>query len=86
VPGPTIRSQTGLSAGTREAERGRRSRLDVGDPRQFDHRSTGGSNAKDGVESRLNRAVCAGEVTLTAAQNAIADDWYTAETVLAVTP
>jgi hypothetical protein len=38
----------------------------LGNPRQFDRQSTGGSNAKDGVESRLNRAVCAGQVSLTA--------------------
>jgi len=58
----------------------------LGDPRQFDQRSTGGSNAKDGVESRLNRAVCAGQVTLAAAQAAIADNWYTAEQTLGVQP
>ena len=58
----------------------------VGDPHQYDRRSTGGSNAKDGVESRLNRAVCSGEVTLGAAQDALATRWDTAETVLGVTP
>ena len=58
----------------------------LGDPRQFDRRSSGGSNAKDGVESRLNRAVCAGEVPLAAAQAAIAADWYTAESVLGIQP
>ena len=58
----------------------------TGDPRQFDRRSSGGSNAKDGVESRLNRAVCAGEVALTAAQHAIAANWSTAESVLRITP
>jgi hypothetical protein len=57
-----------------------------GDPRQFDQHATGGSNGKDGVESRLNRAVCAGQVTLTAAQTAIADNWYTAEQTLGVQP
>ncbi len=58
----------------------------LGDPRQFDRRSSGGSNAKDGVESRLNRAVCQGEVPLAAAQTAIAADWYTAESVLGIQP
>jgi len=57
-----------------------------GDPHDFDRRSSGGANAKDGVESRLNRAVCSGEVSLVAAQNAVATNWYTAETVLGVTP
>ncbi len=58
----------------------------VGDPHQYDRRATGGTNAKDGVESRLNRAVCSGEVTLAAAQDAVANRWDTAETVLGVTP
>lgn len=58
----------------------------LGDPRQFDRRSPVGSNAKDGVESRLNRAVCGGEVPLAAAQAAIAGNWYTAESVLGVQP
>ncbi len=58
----------------------------LGDPRQFDRRSSVGSNAKDGVESRLNRAVCGGEVPLAAAQAAIATNWYTAESVLGVQP
>lgn len=58
----------------------------AGDPHDFDRRSSGGTNAKDGVESRLNRAVCAGEVSLSAAQNAVATNWFTAETVLGVTP
>jgi hypothetical protein len=58
----------------------------VGDPTQFDRRASGGSNAKDGVESRLNRAVCDDEVTLVAAQEAIATNWYTAESVLGIEP
>ena len=58
----------------------------VGDPRQFDQHSTGGSNAKDGVESGLNGAVCAGDVTLADAQAAIADNWSTAEQTLGVQP
>jgi hypothetical protein len=36
-------------------------------------------NPKDGVERALNHAVCAGRVSLSAAQNAIASDWLTAE-------
>jgi hypothetical protein len=58
----------------------------AGDPHQYDRRSTGGANAKDGVESRLNRAVCSGEVTLAAAQAAVASRWDTAESVLGVAP
>ena len=52
----------------------------------FGAKPTGGANAKDGVESRLNRAVCSGEVTLAAAQAAVATRWDTAETVLGVAP
>jgi len=36
-------------------------------------------NPKDSVENALNHAVCDGRVRLTAAQNAIASDWLTAE-------
>lgn len=36
-------------------------------------------NGKDKVENTLNRAVCDGQVTLAAAQNAIASNWTTAE-------
>jgi hypothetical protein len=36
-------------------------------------------NPKDKVENALNAAVCQGRVSLTAAQNAIAADWLTAE-------
>ena len=36
-------------------------------------------NPKDSVENALNAAVCDGRVSLTAAQNAIASDWLTAE-------
>lgn len=36
-------------------------------------------NPKDSVENRLHKAVCAGQVTLSAAQLAIATDWRTAE-------
>jgi hypothetical protein len=36
-------------------------------------------NPKDKVENALHAAVCAGKVTLVAAQQAIASDWTTAE-------
>ena len=42
-------------------------------------------NPKDKVENALNRAVCDGKVSLTAAQNAIASDWITAEARLGLT-
>jgi len=35
-------------------------------------------NPKDGVESKLHQRVCAGTVSLAAAQQAIANDWTTA--------
>ena len=43
-------------------------------------------NPKDKVEGALNRAVCDGQVTLAAAQNAIASDWTTAEKKLGIAP
>lgn len=39
----------------------------------------GTTNPKDAIETRLNKAVCAHEVSLAAAQKAIAHDWVTAE-------
>ena len=39
-------------------------------------------NPKDKVENALHAAVCDGRVKLTAAQNAIASNWETAEQVL----
>lgn len=39
-------------------------------------------NPKDSVEDALNAAVCAGRVTLASAQQAIAQDWLTAESRL----
>ncbi len=60
--------------------------LDSGSPSQFDSSDNYGENAKDGVEDRLNAVVCSGEVTLTAAQQAIASNWTTAEAVLGVSP
>jgi hypothetical protein len=47
------------------------------------HDSLGsGSQSKDKVENDLHRAVCSGKVSLTAAQQAIAKNWTTAEQVL----
>ncbi|MBV9659590.1 MAG: hypothetical protein JO337_00370 [Acidimicrobiales bacterium] len=59
---------------------------DQGRPAQFDSRAPFGINAKDGVEGRLHDAVCAGQVTLAAAQAAIASDWPTAEARLGLSP
>ncbi|MFF7636858.1 hypothetical protein ACFZB9_27450 [Kitasatospora sp. NPDC008050] len=42
----------------------------------------GSSYGKDGVETKLKNAVCAGRAQLTAAQNAIATDWTTALSTL----
>ncbi|MFG3207754.1 hypothetical protein [Streptomyces sp. NPDC048192] len=43
------------------------------------HRAHGGvNNKKDPVEAQLHTAVCAGRITLAAAQKAIATDWTTA--------
>ena len=39
---------------------------------------TGVNNLKDPVETKLHTAVCSGQVTLAAAQRAIASDWTTA--------
>ncbi|MHB8438198.1 MAG: hypothetical protein ACYDD4_03440 [Acidimicrobiales bacterium] len=58
----------------------------VGSPSQFDSTDSYGINAKDGVEDRLNSAVCDGQVNLVAAQRAIAANWTTAESVLGVSP
>ncbi len=41
-------------------------------------------NPKDGVENDLNHAVCSHQVTLAAAQQAIASDWTTAESSLGI--
>jgi hypothetical protein len=60
--------------------------LDAGSPSQFDSTDDFGENAKDGVEDRLNVAVCSGQVTLAAAQQAVASNWTTAEAALGVTP
>lgn len=44
--------------------------------------ATGFHNPKDVVENRLNRAVCSRQITLQAAQIAMATDWTTAEHTL----
>ncbi len=50
------------------------------------HRAGSGTgNTKDGVESALHSAVCDHRAPLTAAQEAIARDWTTAESVLGLT-
>ncbi|MFE6022876.1 hypothetical protein ACFQ6O_41290 [Streptomyces sp. NPDC056441] len=43
---------------------------------------TGVNNKKDPVETKLHTAVCSGQVTLAAAQRAIASDWTTALSTL----
>ncbi|NNN21693.1 MAG: hypothetical protein HKL80_06800 [Acidimicrobiales bacterium] len=59
---------------------------DEGTPATFDPQDPYGINAKDGVEDRLHSAVCSDEVTLSAAQNAIATNWTIAESILGITP
>ncbi|MEU6971229.1 hypothetical protein ACIGXI_35305 [Kitasatospora aureofaciens] len=44
----------------------------------------GPNNPKDSVETHLHTAICKGQVTLTAAQQAIATDWTTAEVKLGI--
>ncbi|MER5635573.1 hypothetical protein ABT095_01285 [Kitasatospora sp. NPDC002227] len=46
----------------------------------------GPNNPKDSVETHLHTAICKGQVTLAAAQHAIATDWTTAESVLGLKP
>lgn len=46
----------------------------------------GPNNPKDAVETRLHTAICKKQVTLAAAQQAIAVDWFTAEQVLGLKP
>lgn len=49
------------------------------EPADPGHRSGAGvNNKKDPIETKLHTAVCSGQVTLTAAQRAIAGDWTTA--------
>lgn len=58
----------------------------AGSPSQFDSTDSYGINAKDGVEDRLKAGVSEGQVSLSAAQRAIATNWTTAESVLGVSP
>jgi hypothetical protein len=44
----------------------------------------GPNNPKDSVETHLHTAICKGQVTLVAAQQAIAGDWTTAEAKLGI--
>ncbi|MFD7607680.1 hypothetical protein ACFWAN_46100 [Streptomyces mirabilis] len=63
---------------------------DPNDPRNLwveppdpSHKAGGGvNNRKDPVETKLHTAVCAGKVTLTAAQKAVVTDWTTALSTL----
>jgi hypothetical protein len=57
-----------------------------GSPADFDPSDPYGINAKDGVEDALHAAVCAGRVSLAAAQSAIARDWATALSTLGLAP
>lgn len=51
------------------------------------HRAGAGpNNPKDAVETRLHTAVCSHQVTLSAAQQAVATDWATAEAKLGLKP
>jgi hypothetical protein len=55
------------------------------EPPSPDHTpGSGPNNDKDKVEARLHTAVCKNQVTLSAAQQAIAHDWTTAEQVLGI--
>lgn len=54
-------------------------------PEHNDH-PKGAINSKDLVENALNKAVCDNQVTLAAAQNAIATDWTTALATLGLPP
>ncbi len=51
---------------------------DPNDPRNLWVEPGESPNPKDGVESKLHQRVCAGTVSLAAAQQAIANDWTTA--------
>ncbi len=48
------------------------------------HSGSENSYSKDSVENALKKAVCSGEVTLSAAQNAMLANWTTAESVLGI--
>jgi hypothetical protein len=48
------------------------------------HAGSKNSATKDGVETKVKNAVCAGKVTLAAAQSAMLKNWTTAEAVLGI--
>jgi hypothetical protein len=48
------------------------------------HAGAKNAYSKDSVENALKKAVCNGQVDLIAAQNAIATDWITAESVVGI--
>jgi hypothetical protein len=57
------------------------------DPRNLwpePHSGDENSRTKDSVENAVKKAVCAGQATLDDAQNAMLDDWTTAESVLGI--
>ena len=57
------------------------------DPRNLwpePHAGIKNSYSKDSVENAVKKAVCAGQVTLAAAQNAMLTDWTTAKSVLGI--
>lgn len=54
------------------------------EPASPGHTGNSVSNPKDGIENKLNAAVCSGKVTLAQAQNAIATNWVTALAVLKI--
>lgn len=53
-------------------------------PEQNRSAATGTTNPKDSIENKLHKAVCTRQVTLSAAQHAIAANWTTAEAVLGI--
>jgi hypothetical protein len=55
------------------------------DPRNLWPEPGASPNPKDKIENDLHRAVCAGRISLAAAQTAIATDWTTAEHRLGLT-
>jgi hypothetical protein len=55
------------------------------DPRNLWPEPGASPNPKDKIENDLHRALCAGRISLTAAQTAIATDWTTAEHRLGLT-
>ncbi|GAA2522758.1 hypothetical protein GCM10010276_87290 [Streptomyces longisporus] len=50
------------------------------EPADPGHKGSGVNNKKDPVETKLHTALCNGQITLSAAQQAIVTDWTTALT------